>query len=90
VPSDATEVWYLTAWWKMPVCAAASVWVPVWAFSWNAIFFGENVYMVHKMTILAECAYVAAAATTGAFHRAVKHQALASSRSEYQLRIPEV
>jgi len=50
------------------------------------------VYPVHKsqMTIVTKCAYIAAAARTGAFHHAVKHQTLVASRSAYQLRIPEV
>ena len=34
--------------------------------------------------------HVAAAAQTGAFHHAVKHQTLVASRSVYQLGIPEV
>ena len=47
-------------------------------------------YPVHKsqMTIVTKCAYIAAAARTGAFHHAVKHQTLVASRSAYQLGIP--
>jgi hypothetical protein len=47
-------------------------------------------YTIAKMTFLTECAYVGAAARTGAFHFAVKHHTLVSSRSAYQLRTPEV
>ena len=58
------------------------------------MFFGENVYCTRhtftKMTFLTKCAYIAAAARTGALHHAVKHQTLAVSQSAYQLRIPEV
>ena len=47
-------------------------------------------YTIPKMTILTKCVYVAAAARTGAFHHAVKHQTLVASRSAYHLRLPEV
>jgi len=42
------------------------------------------------MTILTECAYIAAAARTGIFHHAVKYQTLVALRSAYQLVIFEV
>jgi len=47
-------------------------------------------YTINKMTILTKCAYIAAAAQTGVFYHAVKHQTLVASRNAYQLRISEV
>jgi hypothetical protein len=41
------------------------------------------------MAIMTKCAYIAAAAQTGVFHHAVKHQTVVASRSA-QLHIPEV
>ena len=39
---DATKVWYLTAWWKLPVCAAAAMYAHLVR---NVIF--AIVYRVH-------------------------------------------
>ena len=85
---DIHEVWCADAAWKAAVCAAAPGWVPVWAFAQNASFSAKMCtrYTIPKMTILTKCAYVAAAARTGAFHHAVKHQTLVASRSAYHLR----
>ena len=47
-------------------------------------------YTITKMTILATCVCIAAAARTSAFHFAVKHQTLVASQRAYQLGIPEV